>query len=104
MPKKNKCVLLLSTMHHDSCIDEEHQRRNPNILDVAAHNADILFLMQHPTYHQGVTHQRRLFINDLSLEIILPHITKLATNQFLQKYIRQDMEKFIGKSESTSSN
>ncbi|KAJ8892833.1 hypothetical protein PR048_005414, partial [Dryococelus australis] len=84
IPRKNKCMLLLSPMHHVSCIDEKHPKKKPEIIK-----------MQHPTHHQEVKHQRRLFIKDLSEEIILLHMNKRAANPFLQKYIRQDMEKFI---------
>jgi len=32
MPKKNRCVILLSTLHHDGIVDEEKERKPEVIL------------------------------------------------------------------------
>lgn len=64
-----------------------------NIMDICTLNAFITYKAQHPMYHEGLLHKRRLFIKELSMELIQPFV--IRSYSFLQKSILLDKEKFI---------
>ena len=46
-----------------------------NMMDIAAMNSEIMFSVQHPTYHGKINDKRRLFLKDLVEELVKPQIT-----------------------------
>lgn len=46
-----------------------------NIVDMAAYNAFVIFLTVNPTFEQGKTHRRRLFLEVLAMDMISKGIT-----------------------------
>ena len=66
-----------------------------NVLDVASLNAYILFTAKHPKFHHGVSYKRRLFLRELVLELVLPHMKNRAEGTpWLLKNITAAMEIF----------
>uniref|UniRef100_UPI00358F8AC9 piggyBac transposable element-derived protein 4-like n=1 Tax=Myxine glutinosa TaxID=7769 RepID=UPI00358F8AC9 len=66
-----------------------------NLLDVATLNAYVLYTAQHPEFMQGLMHKRRLFIKELVLELVKPHMQRrLEDNPRLPKNIVTSMEIF----------
>ena len=65
-----------------------------NMLDVATLNAYTYFTAQHPDYMGGVNHARRLFIKELSKELVMPHMKRRMEGMpKLQKHIVEAMER-----------
>ncbi|KAJ8415638.1 hypothetical protein AAFF_G00426180 [Aldrovandia affinis] len=52
----------------------KHQVLWYNLLDIATLNAYTLFAAQHPDFNTGVTSARRLFLKELSKELVTPHM------------------------------
>ena len=47
-----------------------------NILDIATLNAYTFFTAQHPEFKSGITNARRLFLKELSKELVIPHMRR----------------------------
>lgn len=132
VPKKNKAVVLLSTMHHDKSIDSQSPKKKPeiilqynktkggvdlmdqkvrtyttkritkrwplvlyyNMLDIAALNAEILYSKQHPDYHSGISHKKRLFLKELSLELVKPHMLQRVNFPQIKKPLLESLRIF----------
>jgi len=74
-----------------------------NVVDVACLNAYILFTAKHPKFHHGVSYKRRLFLRELVLELVLPHMKNRAEGTpWLLKNITAAME-IIGVSQQAGS-
>lgn len=133
VPKKNKVVTLLSTMHHDAVINEDSAKKKPeiiefynktkggvdhmdqmvgnytckrqtrrwrfavfsNMLDIAALNAFLLYIHEHPNFENGKSHRRRLFLKELCKALVTPHMVKRSENPYLRKETLEDMKIFI---------
>lgn len=132
VPRRNKAVLLLSTLHNNEEVDST-QKKKPeiinyynntkggvdimdqkvanytvkrqtkrwpvvvwsNMMDVAAHNAFLLFIEEHKEYEKNRSDKRRLFLKELAKQMILPYMERRSKNPNLQKSILEDVEKFI---------
>lgn len=127
--KKNKNVLLVSSLHHDDCVDEasgkpemiltyndtkggvdtvdklcasydcaRNTRRWPmvvfySMLNVAGINSMVLFsLNNHSTKKKTV---RRVFLRQLSFDLLHEYLTSRAKLQSLPKLLRQRIEEII---------
>jgi len=115
VPKKNRAVVLLSSMHHDDAVNAE-QKNKPqivldyndtkggvdtadqlvrtysvlrkvkrwpvvcffNLLDIAALNALIIWIMNDPTWEGRKKYRRRLFLKQLARSLVTPWITARA--------------------------
>jgi len=74
-----------------------------NVLDVATLNADTNFTAQHPGYMGGVTDARRLFIEELGKELIVPHTKRrMEGTPHLQKHITGAMERCMEKTNTAT--
>ena len=114
--KKNKAVILTSTMHHEPSIDSKsgkpdiilfynstksgvdtvdqlcHKyttkrptRRWPmcifyGILDIAAINAMVIWMLNNKEWQQGKKHKRRLFLEELGLQLVHEQLASRAAN------------------------
>jgi hypothetical protein len=133
VPKKGKAVILISTMHHDVCVDETTAKKKPeminfynatkggvdcfdqmvryysckrqnrrwpmilfmNMIDAAAVNAYVIHTARNGGPCPAVTHQRRLFLKDLSKKLILPHMkTRLLQTINLRISVINCMKQF----------
>uniref|UniRef100_UPI00358F5BBC piggyBac transposable element-derived protein 4-like isoform X1 n=1 Tax=Myxine glutinosa TaxID=7769 RepID=UPI00358F5BBC len=66
-----------------------------NVMDVACLNAYILFTLQHPHYLPNVTHKRRLFMKELVLELVKPHmVDRIHGNPQLPGRVLKSLEIF----------
>lgn len=129
--KKGKVVVLLSTMHQNKMLDENSEKKKPeiitfynkskggvdlvdqmvgtytckrqtqrwpmvlwyNMLDVATLNAYSIFKAQHPNDKGGIP-ERRLFLRELSRELILPQMQqRLEGNGSLNSTIIDAMQR-----------
>ncbi|XP_054866815.1 piggyBac transposable element-derived protein 4-like [Amphiprion ocellaris] len=64
-----------------------------NMLDVATLNAYTNYTLEHPDYHAGLSHTRRLFIKELCKELVMPHMTRrLAETLNLPKILFKQWE------------
>lgn len=65
-----------------------------NILDIATMNAYTFFTAQHPEFKSGITNARRLFLNELSKEVVTPHMrSRLEGRPRLQTPIIEAMRR-----------
>jgi len=108
--KKNRADVLLSSMHHDDTVNAE-QKNKPqivldynadqlvhaysvlrkvkrwpvvcffNLLDIAALNALIIWIMNDPTWEGRKRYKRRLFLKQLARSLVTPWITARASRQ-----------------------
>ncbi|PSN48297.1 hypothetical protein C0J52_19244 [Blattella germanica] len=56
-----------------------------NMMDIAAMNGEMVFSVQHPTYHGKRNDKRRLFPKDLVEELVKPQITVRSATPNLPK-------------------
>ena len=133
VPKKNKSVILLSSMHHTCDIStEEHKkpeiimfynstkggvdtvdqmvryyscriktRRWPlvlfmNCIDIAAVNAFVIWLTKNPMWNTKKTHKRRLFLQELGLQLIRPHVEQRAKQSSLRSHVKIALASVLG--------
>lgn len=134
VPKKNKSVILLSSMHHAKEIsNEDHRkpeiilfynstkggvdivdqmvrhyscrvktRRWPlalfmNCLDIAGVNALLIWLCKEPSWNATKSHRRRLFLRELGLQLIRPHMERRSLQRGLNSLIQQAMSTTLGR-------
>ena len=64
-----------------------------NMLDIAALNALTIFKALQPNYMSGVTHVRRLFIKDLTKQLVMPFMIRRQATPSLQKPIKEAMKR-----------
>ena len=50
-----------------------------NMLDIAAHNALVLWITANPNWHQGKSHVRRLFLRELGMTLTSSHASERVT-------------------------
>jgi len=114
VPKKNKAVILTSTMHHDEpsidsksgkpdiilfynstksgvdTVDYKYTTKRPTrrwpmcifygILNIAAINAMVIWMSNNKERQQGKKHKRRLFLEELGLQLVHEQLTSRAAN------------------------
>jgi hypothetical protein len=116
VPKRNKAVILTSTMHHEPSVDtvsgkpdiilfynstksgvdtvdqlchkysvKRPTRRWPmcifyGLLDIAAVNSMVIWLHNNPQWQPGVKHKRRLFLEELGLQLVHTYLVNRAAN------------------------
>ena len=62
-----------------------------NMLDIASLNAFTIFKVLQPNYMKGVNHARRLFIKELTKQLVMPFMKKRYRTTLLQKPIKEAM-------------
>jgi len=50
-----------------------------NLVDIAAYNAFVLWIMMNPNWHQGKSHARRLFLRELGMSLTNDHVSERFT-------------------------
>ena len=122
-PKKAKAVILLSSMHSDKSVNDGEKKKPQiifyynqtkrgvdtvdqmvrnyswptvlwhNMLDIAALNPFTIFKALQPNYMSGVTHVRRLFIKNLTKQLVMPFMIRRQATPSLQKPIKEAMKR-----------
>ncbi|KAL7856775.1 hypothetical protein SRHO_G00156740 [Serrasalmus rhombeus] len=65
-----------------------------NLIDIATLNAYTFFTAQHPEFKSGITNARRLFLKELSKDLVKPHMrNRLEGCPQLQTPIIKAMER-----------
>ena len=140
VPKKNKSVVLLSSMHHAKDISNEDHRKPEiilfynstkggvdtvdqmvryyscriktsrwplaffmNCLDIAAVNALVIWFCKDPSWNARKSHRRRLFLHELGLQLIRPHVERRAVQPGLNSQIQQVLSTTLGRPVKTPS-
>lgn len=62
-----------------------------NILDLAAYNGCIIWIIQHPQWNPGKNHRRRLYIQEVAQSLIDPHLQHRAQIPQLRNSNRRAM-------------
>ncbi|XP_039633663.1 piggyBac transposable element-derived protein 4-like [Perca fluviatilis] len=116
-PKKQRNVLLMSTLHRDAAVSSRDDKRPKiiedynrnkggvdnldkvtsvytckrmttrwplvvfyNMLDVSAYNSFVLWSEINPAWNKGKNNRRRLFMEELGRQLVMPHIKRRKVN------------------------
>ena len=92
------CVVAIDQMVRNySC--KRMTRRWPtglwhDMLDIATLNTFTIFKALQPNYMRGVTHARRIFVKDLTKQLVMPFMKKHNATPSLQKPIKKAMMRY----------
>jgi hypothetical protein len=111
VPKNNKAVLLLTSKHHDSQVDNKTGKpivildynktkgavdtfdqlchRFYGMIDIAGINAMLIWKAKNPQWNQNIKHKRRLFLEELGLALVSHQLDFRSKNS---KFLNVDIQ------------
>ncbi|KAM3936953.1 vomeronasal type-2 receptor 26-like [Leptodactylus fuscus] len=96
--KKEKSVILLSTMHHDGSIDTNNRRLKPEIIlhyNKTKGGVDKMDEMigdeTHPEFHANRKDKKRLYLTELCYELLMPTMMERSSTKCLPRQTTEAM-------------
>ena len=66
-----------------------------NIVDIAWFNGYIIYMKQHPSYMSGKNHKRRIYIEDLAFELVMPYMIRRKNSANLSHFIKTGINEIL---------